>query len=142
VQRRLIPELVDLSRAEVELLAGHVDELAALGIELAVFGPTTVAVHGLPALLARPDPAGIVREVLAVLQRTGAAPRLEDVLEEVLHRTACRSSVMAGDELADSEIRALLAGAARLESDQTCPHGRPTRVRFTLADLEKAFQRR
>jgi len=25
---------------------------------------------------------------------------------------------------------------------QTCPHGRPTRVRFSLADLEKAFHRR
>jgi DNA mismatch repair ATPase MutL len=49
---------------------------------------------------------------------------------------------MAGDELAEEEIRSLLERGSRLESDQTCVHGRPTRVRFTLADLEKAFQRR
>ena len=55
---------------------------------------------------------------------------------------ACRSSVMAGDALDDSEIRALLARAASIPHDQTCPHGRPTRVRFTLADLERAFGRR
>ena len=36
----------------------------------------------------------------------------------------------------------LLAAAARLDHDQTCPHGRPTRVRFGLADLERAFHRR
>jgi len=36
----------------------------------------------------------------------------------------------------------LLERAERLACDQTCPHGRPTRVRFTLSDLEKAFHRR
>jgi DNA mismatch repair protein MutL len=38
-------------------------------------------------------------------------------------------------------MRELLARARSLESDQTCVHGRPTRVRFTLADLERAFLR-
>ena len=32
--------------------------------------------------------------------------------------------------------------ARAADSDQTCPHARPTRVRFTLADLERAFHRR
>jgi DNA mismatch repair ATPase MutL len=49
---------------------------------------------------------------------------------------------MAGDELDDSEVRALLESARAADSDQTCPHARPTRVRFTLADLERAFHRR
>ena len=46
------------------------------------------------------------------------------------------------DELSEAEIRALLERARSAESDQTCPHARPTRVRFTLADLERAFHRR
>jgi len=142
VQRRLIPELVELGRDELALIEEHRDALARIGIELEVFGRTTVAVQGLPGLFARPDPEAIVREVVDVLARTGEPPTADLVLEDVLHRAACRSSVMAGDELADTEIRALLARAADLESDQTCPHGRPTRVRFTLADLERAFQRR
>jgi DNA mismatch repair protein MutL len=49
---------------------------------------------------------------------------------------------MAGDELGQEEIEALLESAARLDHDQTCPHGRPTRVRLSLADLERAFHRR
>jgi DNA mismatch repair protein MutL len=70
------------------------------------------------------------------------APEPERLLEEVLHRAACRSSVMAGDALAPEEIASLLERGAGLESDQTCVHGRPTRVRFTLGDLERAFLRR
>jgi DNA mismatch repair ATPase MutL len=49
---------------------------------------------------------------------------------------------MAGDALTEDEIRSLLRRAATLETDQTCPHSRPTRVRFKLSDLERAFHRR
>ena len=40
------------------------------------------------------------------------------------------------------EIRSLLIRASALETDQTCPHSRPTKVRFKLPDLERAFHRR
>ena len=142
VQRRLVPELVEVSRSEVELLQPHLEDLTKTGVELAVFGPATIAVQGLPALLRNPNPEGVVRDVIAVIEKTGRPPSAEDVVEEILHSAACRSSIMAGDALDDSSIRALLERAARLENDQTCPHARPTRVRFTLADLEKAFHRR
>jgi len=142
VQRLLVPELVEVSRAEASRVEEHTAALARIGVEVAPFGPTTVAVSGLPARLRHPDAAGLVHDLVDVIERTGLPPDAEDVLEEVLHRTACRSSIMAGDTLSQEEIRALLQRARELETDQTCPHARPTRVRFTLADLEKAFHRR
>ncbi len=142
VQRLLVPALVELSRAEAALLAEHQGALAERGLELAAFGATTLAVHGVPALLASADPEELVRGVLDVLQAERALPAAEELFEHVLHSRACRSSVMAGDALTQDEMRALLERAALLRSDQTCPHGRPTRVRFTLSDLEKAFCRR
>lgn len=142
VQRLLVPEVVEVSRADLARLEEHAGELGKLGIELAVFGETAVAVSGLPVRLRNPDPEGLVRDLVEVIARTGKPPTAADVLEEVLHRCACRSSVMAGDTLSQEEIQALLERAAALESDQTCPHARPTRVRFTVSDLERAFHRR
>jgi len=142
LQRLLVPELVEVSRAELELLRPHFESLARVGIELQAFGEALVAVHGLPALLQRPRPELIVRDLVALLEEAGRTPRTEELLEASLQRAACRSSVMAGDALSESEARALLARGAELENDQTCVHGRPTRVRFTLAELERAFQRR
>jgi len=126
VQRLLTPELVDLTQADVQLITVHQDALRRIGLELEPFGDKTVA---------------IVRDVVDVIARTGKAPDAEDVQEEVLHRTSCRSSIMAGDTLDESSIRALLERARDAGMDQTCPHARPTRVKFTLADLEKAFHR-
>jgi len=142
VQRLLVPELVEVSRAELERMRPRFDEFAELGIELELFGDTTVAVHGLPSRLKKPDAAGLVRDLIALLEERGETPRFDELVEEVLHRCACRSSVMAGDALSEDEIRALLERGRELESDQTCPHSRPTRVRFALEDLEKAFHRR
>ena len=142
VQRQLVPELVELSRADLGLLAGHFEALKRIGIELEAFGETTIAVHGLPARLRHPDADGLVGDLVEILGRTGKLPSAEDVIEEVLHSAACRSSIMAGDALTEDEIKTLLARAKELETDQTCPHARPTRVRFSLADLEKAFHRR
>ncbi len=142
VQQRLVPELVELTRDEVQALSEHLEALADIGIEATVFGPTTIAVHGLPALLQRSRPDTIVRDLVALVMRGQNLPEAGELLEDLLHSRACRSSIMAGDELSQGEIRSLLERASKLEHDQTCPHGRPTRVRFTLADLEKAFHRR
>ncbi len=141
VQRYLVPELVEKSRAEVALVAGEAELLKKIGVEVAAFSDTTLAIHGLPARLARPDVRRLVDDLVALFEDS-RDPSAEKLLEAALHRAACRSSVMAGDALSSEEIRSLFERGARLESDQTCVHGRPTRVRFTLPDLEKAFQRR
>ena len=142
VQRLLVPELVEVSRAELERMRPRLAEFAELGIELEPFGEATVAVHGLPSRLKKPNAGGLVRDLISLLEEKGETPKLDELVEEVLHRCACRSSVMAGDALSEIEIRALLERGQALESDQTCPHARPTRVRFHLEDLEKAFHRR
>jgi DNA mismatch repair protein MutL len=147
-QGLLVPEMLDFSRSEVKLIGQHVDAIRTLGVDLAVFGPTTIAVHGIPARMRRPGVRaiggieGIVEDLVRAIEETGKPPTAEDVVEEVLHRMACRSSVMAGDELTQVEIHSLLARARELGCDQTCPHSRPTRVRFTVDDLERAFHRK
>ncbi|MEM7308628.1 MAG: DNA mismatch repair endonuclease MutL [Planctomycetota bacterium] len=142
VQRLLAPELVERSREEVARIDEHRDTLARAGLHLEAFGATTVAIHGVPARMRRPDPEDLVQAVLTALASGDGPPDAATLLEDTLASRACRSSVMAGDVLSEEEIEALLQRAADLPHDQTCPHGRPTRVRFTGADLEKAFGRR
>jgi len=139
-QRMLVPELVELSRAELTLVVAQREELARAGFELEPFGETTLALQAYPARLQRLRAGELVRAIAAALEEGRSLTR-EQLLESVLQRAACRASVMAGDELEQGEMRELLERGRALESDQTCVHGRPTRVRFTLGDLERAFLR-
>jgi DNA mismatch repair protein MutL len=65
----------------------------------------------------------------------------ERLLHEVLDMAACKAAIKAGQPLSAAEIRQLLADKETIERASHCPHGRPTTIRFTLAELEKQFKR-
>ena len=117
------------------------DLLARLGIDVAPFGPDTVAVQGFPSFLEKLNPGDFVRELL----ERGEAELLdlhdEELLHEVLDMMACKAAVKAGDPLTQGEIEALLARRDLVERSSNCPHGRPTTLRLSLRDLEKQFKR-
>ena len=98
----LTPELVELSPSEVKLCEAHADALERAGIRLSVFGATTVAINGLPARLKNPDASGLVRDVVAILERKGRSPEVADVLEAA----RCREHrLVARDGIPDGEFR-------------------------------------
>ena len=141
-QRMLIPAPLRVSPGEADSLARHEALLGRLGIEVAPFGPDTVAVQRFPALLAdRGAEAGaFVRELLDRLADVETSSG-EQVLEELLEMLACKAAVKAGQPLAPAEMQALLDRSAEAEKSSACPHGRPTTVKLTLRELEKQFKR-
>jgi DNA mismatch repair protein MutL len=54
---------------------------------------------------------------------------------------ACKAAIKAGQKLTDGEIEQLIADKETVEQSSHCPHGRPTVIKFTVAELEKQFKR-
>ncbi|MGC6489236.1 MAG: DNA mismatch repair endonuclease MutL [Planctomycetota bacterium] len=141
VQRLLVPAVVELTPAELGWFEGVADELAEEGLLVERFGPNAIAVQGMPAVLARTDPKQLVR-ALATGESDGGRASVGEHIAERFHSMACRGSVMSGDRLTDEEISELLRVAATLEHPHNCPHGRPTTLTFSAAELERYFRRR
>ena len=141
-QRLLIPESVELGEAEKAALADRAELLERLGIEVGEFGPGSVAIHRFPSLLAeRKVPAvAFLRDLLDVLAESASADGAE-LLERVLATMACKAAVKAGDPLTAEEIEALLGRRVAAERSSSCPHGRPTVLKLSLAELDKQFKR-
>ena len=141
-QRLLIPETLTVTAAEAAALEQCAGLLARLGIEVAPFGPATVAVQRFPALLAGRGtaPDEFLRGVLDTLADDETADG-ERLLEDLLEMMACKAAVKAGDPLTAEEIDSLLARLQQAEKGSSCPHGRPTTLKLTLRDLEKQFKR-
>ena len=140
-QRLLIPVTVSLGSAQAAVLFENEALLRQLGLELSRFGPGEVAVHAFPALLEKLDSADFVRDLADRLADAPPAGR-EAFVHEVLDMMACKAAVKAGDPLTDREIASLLAKRPTVERASNCPHGRPTALKFSLAELEKQFKRR
>jgi DNA mismatch repair protein MutL len=139
IQRLLVPAVVELPAPDKHWLLEAADELAAEGLLLDDFGGNAIVVRGVPAALGRrADPERLVFAMLDGSERPSARA---EVLER-FHSMACRSSVMSGDRLDESEVRALLAEATGLEHPHNCPHGRPTVLNLDTDELERWFRRR
>jgi len=148
-QRLLMPEVVPLSPAEAAVAAELLEPLRSLGIEAAEFGTGTLAIHAVPRLVSDLDVAQLVHDLLASLgeeEQAAGEPgcsAVERHRRRLARALACKAAVKAGDRLRESEIQALLARRAALgPRAETCPHGRPTALLFTLGDLERQFHRK
>jgi DNA mismatch repair protein MutL len=137
-QRLLVPETVRLAPSLHERALAARDELASLGLELDAFGPDTLAVQAVPAVLRGESVPELVETLLDPPELHGGIPH---DLDRRLFTMACHAAVKAGDRLDEAEIESLLRQGQELEHDATCPHGRPTRLLIGRAELERLFKR-
>lgn len=140
-QQLLVPEPVDLSGPEAALVLENRELLARLGMRVEAFGGGTILVTSYPAMLGRVPPGEILRDLIEQLSVAGKTPHRPQVLDELLHTCACKAAVKAGDPLSADEIAALIDQRHRFRDTHHCPHGRPTELVFTRAELDKQFLR-
>ncbi|MBK9384534.1 MAG: DNA mismatch repair endonuclease MutL [Planctomycetes bacterium] len=144
IQSLLAPEIASVEAALLARVEERVEELQRLGLDLRPFGRDSVALFGLPARLSGEDPGDLLERALRLLRDAEDGEELapEHFLAEVLASRACRGSVMVGDPMRPEQVRYLLERASMLADDSTCPHGRPTRIAFSVDELDRAFKRR
>ena len=140
-QALLLPLTFDADGDELAKLDRLRPLLSRLGLDVEPFGPDAVAVRAFPSFLHRLDPVAFVRDVLRRADYEVDALNDEALLHDVLDMMSCKAAVKAGDPLTPAEVDALLARRAAATRSSNCPHGRPTTLRLTLADLEKQFKR-
>jgi DNA mismatch repair protein MutL len=139
-QRLLAPEIVELTPAEAALLEERAEDVARLGIEARAVGDAATAVHAVPAMLARAEPARLVRDLVAELGRAAGRP-FGGAIDLVLATMACHGSIRAGDAVSPEEAAALLAALDGVDFAGHCPHGRPVVMRMAWTDLGRRVGR-
>lgn len=141
VQRLLLPQTLDFSAAEAILVKSNLDALKSLGIELEEFGGKSFAIQGVPPEAADRDVKPMLKWLLEDLEQTGKATPVAELKRKLTATMACHLAVKAGDRLDRSEMTGIVRGLIALKDPTSCPHGRPTFVRYEEGDLAKLFHR-
>jgi DNA mismatch repair protein MutL len=136
-----MPETVELSLKEADLLNAHMDLLQRFGFLIEPFGGDTYIVKAAPAALAGGAVEPLLRELLENWGLAGSRSAAEDVLHASLKTIACHAALRAREDLSAVEIKALMQQLDACQNPSHCPHGRPTWIRWTTQALEKAFHR-
>jgi DNA mismatch repair protein MutL len=143
VERQLLlfPLVMEFEFRQARLIDEMAEQLHQLGFDLEHFGGNSYALKGVPRLLHEADSERLMRDVVEDLAVIGASERVDDALECILLKMACHGSVRAHQRLAPAEMKALLVELDRTPFNGNCPHGRPTFLRWSLAELERLFKR-
>jgi DNA mismatch repair protein MutL len=140
-QPLLIPAVFKASELDVAVVGDEGEALAALGIEIDVMSPTTLAVRSVPALLARGNPVALARDVLDAWQSPARQDAVADRRDRLLATMACHAAVRANRTLTLPEMNALLREMECTPDADFCNHGRPTWFSLPLAEIDRWFLR-
>ena len=141
-QRLLIPQTFDLPPRDAEWVERNLSILQKMGIGIEGFGPNTFKIDSLPAFLQTSDPISFMQRVIDDLKSASNSSSALRLGEEMIAMTVCRHAVKANDPLRYLEVEKLIQDLLECDLPYCCPHGRPTMIQISLAELEKKFGRK
>jgi len=139
-QQLLVHLLLDFSEKECELILDHQDLFKNLGFDVEASGPDQLRLKEVPADIPVGEAEAIIREILESLQNMHNLTPGE-IRHACLATTACRAAIKAGDILNLRQMQIILDELTQTTLPYTCPHGRPTIIKFSSLELAKMFKR-
>jgi DNA mismatch repair protein MutL len=141
VQRLLMPIIIQLKPEQQVTYQAIADELSANGFEVEPFGQRTVAIKAAPADLPADEVEKLMIEILEGASQEEATLSLDDLRARIAASISCHAAIKVNMALERNKMDWLLQALGGADCPMTCPHGRPTVLRYGMKDLMKAFKR-
>jgi DNA mismatch repair protein MutL len=141
-QKLLLAQTFDLPPRDAEWVERNMSVLQKMGIGIETFGPNTFKIDSLPAFLKTSDPITFMQRIIDDLKSASERSSPMRLGEETIAKTVCRHAVKANDPLRYLEVEKLVQDLLDCDLPYCCPHGRPTMIQISLAELEKKFGRK
>jgi DNA mismatch repair protein MutL len=139
-QELIAPIVLHRSARDTAVLRELLPSLAEEGFEIEEFGKDTFLVRAVPVVLGTLEQADMVNEIVDDLSRDDMYRSVSN-RERITRIIACRSAIKAGTACTPEQCRRLLQQLRRTNNPFSCPHGRPTMVRFSREQLDAMFKR-
>ncbi|MBW3004122.1 DNA mismatch repair endonuclease MutL [Candidatus Woesearchaeota archaeon] len=140
VQELLSPINIDLTPVDANVLGSNLKLLDKFGFRIENFGNNSFILRTAPMVIKKLLNKDIILDIIGELKQS-KFKTIEEIKEKILIRMACRGSVKQGERIERSEMHKIIKDLHTCEFPYTCPHGRPTIIKFTKSDLEKKFKR-
>ena len=139
-QQLLIPMFIDVDEKDMALAEQYREEFLRLGVELDAGGERTLRISSLPTDIKADDAEDFILEICKMLREMRDI-KPADLRQELLHMTACKAAIKAGQILNMRQMRQLIIELCNTEHPFTCPHGRPCMIEIDSNQLYKMFKR-
>ena len=134
----LIPELIDLSIVEKDILISNIKIFEDFQFEIDEISDSELILRAVPDFEFRNSYKEIIKSIIESLIEN---KNVTDIREKIIISMACRSSIMAGQKLSFAEMQELVRKINEIKKFN-CPHGRPIISKITKNDLDKMAKRK
>lgn len=139
-QQLLINLFLKFSPRESDLIEKNLDLFHNLGFTMELSGDDEFRLIEIPADVPNSDAESLIREIVTNLNDNHETSS-DEIRKSVLAITACRAAIKAGMQLSSEHMKILLDELAATKYPYTCPHGRPTILKFSSNELASMFKR-
>lgn len=134
------PAIVTLTADEITFLNDNMEFFENLGYTIESFGGREYKLSSVPANLFGIDGRELFLEFIGELSENNKNSTITAFIAK-LSTMACKAAIKGNTEISFKEADMLIDQLLKLENPYTCPHGRPTLISMTEAELEKKFKR-
>ncbi|NMB78948.1 MAG: DNA mismatch repair endonuclease MutL [Methanomicrobiales archaeon] len=139
-QELISPVVLHRTPKEAAILRDLIPALADEGFVLEGFGGDSFLVRAVPVVLGRIEDTVLIDEIISDLTNEQASESVTN-RERITRVVACRGAVKAGTVCTREQCQRIVNQLRHTKNPFTCPHGRPTIIRFTRKDLDGMFRR-
>lgn len=132
IQQLLTPLIINLSPEEIINYEKFEKIIEKFGFITTRWSENRIAIHGYPSL---------IRDIEFSLRNVLSESDLKKYNKEDIAKRACRSSIMAGEELSEEEAKYIIEKLTECNNPFVCPHGRPVVIEITERFLDSQFLR-
>jgi DNA mismatch repair protein MutL len=137
---------MELPVREFNIIMSYKNILHDFGFDIEEFGVNNIIVRAIPTELRKADIKGLLMDIASGIieeEITGIKDETEKqkLFQNIAAKLACHKSVRGKEQLNNEELSYLIAELEKTDVPDKCPHGRPTRIFFSLDELRKMFKR-
>lgn len=137
----LFPITIEFTKNEFMTIMEKKEFITNLGISFDEFGVNTIRVYEHPTYFREGYEEESLRRVFDLIVSIDKDFDRVKFNEQLAINLSCKMSVKANTFIGSLEQETLLKRLFECEFPYTCPHGRPTIIKYTKYELEKLFKR-
>ena len=138
-QSILTPIVIDVALEVKEEEYSWLDSLGDMGYLLEEFGPNSYIIKEIPYFMDITEAENFAKDYI---EQTHSGIKINNkvVIDKLITRS-CKSAIKAHDKLSQEAMESLINELKYCRNPFSCPHGRPTFIKFSNYDIEKMFKR-
>lgn len=136
----LVPVSITFTKSEALYIESNLEAFEKIGFVLEPIGELDYIIRVVPLWAKLDNLEDIIYDILSKMIEENKVDTIY-FRDHIAKQIACKASIKANHTLSRLEIDYLYNHLKECKNPYTCPHGRPTIIRFSTKELEEMFER-